>query len=63
MCKFIKLNRVFTTGVVKESVFNCDNIILMYMEEDYTKIITAKESFTVTESVNKILEMIKTQCD
>lgn len=59
MDKFIKLNRVFNNGDVKESVFNCDNIISMYRDENYTKIITIKEDFIVSESIDQILEMIK----
>ena len=57
MSKFIKLNRAFNTEI-KESVFNCDSIISMYRDGNYTKIITIKETFTVTESIAQILEMI-----
>lgn len=58
MSKFIKLNRVFSNGDVKESVFNCDSIISMYRDGDYTKIITIKDTFTVKESIAQILGMI-----
>lgn len=57
MSKFIKLNRVFNTEI-KESVFNCDSIISMYRDGDYTKIITIKDTFIVKESIAQILGMI-----
>lgn len=58
MGKFIKLNRVFNNGEVRESIFNSDSIISIYSDENYTKVITIKDTFTVKESVSQILEMV-----
>lgn len=58
MGKFIKLNRVFNNGEVRESIFNSDSFISIYSDENYTKIDTIKDTFTVKESVSQILEMV-----